>query len=101
MHRIISYPIVWLFAVAILACTVQPVQDDTISAEMSFSDFSGIKVSVGQAMPDFTLPGGMHSVHTSPDPVAGHAGTNTGGWREQAIGWRRIYNGESRRDHSR
>ena len=58
MHRIISYPIVWLLAITLSACAVQPVPDNTISAEKSFSDFSGVKVSVGQSMPDFTLPDG-------------------------------------------
>jgi peroxiredoxin len=66
MQRIIRYPFVCLFAAALSACTVQPVPDDTISAEKSFSDFSGIKVSVGQSMPDFTLPDGEgHSVSLS------------------------------------
>ena len=58
MHRIISHPIVWLLAITLSACAVQPVPDNTISAEKSFSDFSGVKVSVGQSMPDFTLPDG-------------------------------------------
>ena len=58
MHRIISYPIVWLLTITLSACAVQPVPDNTISAEKSFSDFSGVKVSVGQSMPDFTLPDG-------------------------------------------
>jgi peroxiredoxin len=58
MHRIISYPIALLFAVTISAYAMQPVSDKTISAEKSFSDFAGVKVSVGQAMPGFTLPDG-------------------------------------------
>lgn len=58
MHKIVGYLLVLLFVTTLLACSVRPVADDTLSAEKSFSDFSGIKVSVGQTMPDFTLPDG-------------------------------------------
>ncbi len=51
-------PITLISLLILTACGYSPVRDSTVSAEQSFSDFSGVTASVGQPAPDFTLPDG-------------------------------------------
>ena len=51
-------PLLLIFLLALTACGYSPVQEDTVSADRSYSDFTGVKAQVGQPAPDFTLNDG-------------------------------------------
>jgi peroxiredoxin len=51
-------PLLLIFLLALTACGYSPVKEDTVSADRSYSDFTGVKAQVGQPAPDFTLNDG-------------------------------------------
>lgn len=57
LQKIIPALVIMLSVLVISACSVKPVPKETLNAQKSYADFSGIKLKVGEPAPDFSLPG--------------------------------------------
>lgn len=58
MPRIFSTLLSLAIILTLAACTISPVDNQTLSAETPYADFSGITLEVNQPVPLFSLPSG-------------------------------------------
>jgi len=55
MARVISLLYVFIFILNVAACSIKPVKKETLNADKSYADFSGVAAKVGEKAPDFSL----------------------------------------------
>jgi peroxiredoxin len=59
VNRLISLSFIISLIMFFSACSISPVNDDTLHAQISYADFDGIEAEVGKLAPDFKLPNGQ------------------------------------------